>query len=426
MKQIAHQLFTTGIRSSLWVLRRLDRITLGGRRRSQEEYRQSPYESYAAMRARGHVVRSYATQGWMVNGAEEVQQALRSDALSNDVRHNWFFYRLLRVASKSEDIPLVDKPAMLGRDPPDHSRLRKLVTAGFTQSYIASLTPMIESLVDQLLDEVAGNDEIDVIASIAKPLPAMVIAEMMGVPVADRHLFQRWSEELTGALMIDQPELIHRAALADRAMRNYLAELVRDKEKLPGQDFISRLLAAELEEDRLTRDELISNCILLLTAGHETTTRLIGNGLYTLIRHADQMELLRNQPELMPNAIEEMLRYESPIQITLRFVARTHEFMGNRFRRNQMVMIGLGSANRDPVLNQNPDRFDIQRTEVRHVAFGYGIHLCLGLMLARIEARIALRKLLDRYPTITLLDEQADWGSNPFFRGLNSLRVAVS
>jgi pimeloyl-[acyl-carrier protein] synthase len=415
------------IQFALWSFRKFDRWRAGNPpMRSDEEFRLDPYESYDRIRQRGQIIRSYANQGWLVNGFEEVQALLLDNRLSSDIRRNKFFYRLLRVASNGNDIPLIDKPAMLNRDPPDHTRLRKLVASGFVTSYINSLEPMIESLIDELLDEVSGQGEFDLISTLAQPLPAMVIAEMMGVPVAERQQFQRWSETILGATMIDQPKMIEAAAIADKEMRSYLEGLVEEKEKSPGQDFISVLLESELESDRLTRDELISNCILLMTAGHETTTRLIGNGLYTLLHHPDQLQLLRDDPSLMKVAVEEMLRYESPIQITVRFVAENFEFKGASFKKNQMVMLGLGAANRDPNAMDRPEVFDIRRSRVSHVSFGYGIHLCLGMVLARLEGRIALRKLLERFDEIQSMEESPSWGNNPFFRGLANLRIKVS
>ena len=412
------------IQSSLWTLRKVDRWRAGNPPiRSDEEFHQDPYPTYDRIRARGKIVRSYANQGWLVNGFEEVQQVLREPRLSSDIRRNKFFYSLLRVASNGLDIPLIDKPAMLTRDPPDHTRLRKLVATGFVQNYIQSLAPMIETLVDELLDKVTGDAQIDVIASLAQPLPAIVIAEMMGVPSEERSLFQHWSEALIGATMIDQPQLIEKAAIADKEMREYLARLVDEKEMNPGQDFISMLLSAELESDRLTREELISNCILLLTAGHETTTRLIGNGLYSLLQHPEQLQLLRDDPSLIENAIEEMLRYESPIQLIIRFVAESFEFHGNRFRKNQVIMAEIGAANRDPDANENPAEFNIRRMPVKHISFGYGIHLCLGMALARLEGKIAFTKLLQRYPKMEYVEQRPSWGSNPFFRGMATLRI---
>lgn len=426
MQSFAYKLFMGAMKTSLWSLRRYDRWRAGNpEMRSAEEYRQSPYESYERMRERGTVIRSYANQGWFVNGFDEVQELLRDPRFSSDVRRNKFFHRILRVASNGLDIPLVDKPAMLNRDPPDHTRLRKLVAPGLINTYIQSLEPMIGELVDELLDSIPDQSEFDLIKSLAQPLPAMVIAEMMGVPKVERLLFQSWSEALMGATMIDQPQLIEKAARADKEMRAYLHQLVERKYSEPGADLISMLLNVEQQSDKLSRDELVSNCILLLTAGHETTSRLIGNGLYTLMRHPDQMQDLRDNPALMANAIEEMLRFESPIQMTIRFVAQSFWFHGHQFKKNQLIMVGIGAANRDAQANDSPETFDIRRKPIQHVAFGYGIHLCLGMALARLEGKIVFTRLLERFPLIRNVDGVPTWGSNPFFRGLASLRIST-
>ncbi len=412
------------IQNSLWMLRRLDRWRYGNPpARSDEAFRLSPYETYDRVRSMGPVIRSWANRGWLVYGFDEVQDVLADPGFSSDLRRNRFMHGLLRVASNGLDIPLLDKPAMLNRDPPDHTRLRKLVARGFVSNAIQSLEPMIERLVDELLAGVGS--EFDVISRLAKPLPAMVIAEMMGVPRGERALFERWSKALTGATMIDRPGMIESAAVADREMRRYLENLI-ETGRNSDQGLISALLAAQQDNDHLTRDEVISNCILLLTAGHETTTRLIGNGLFLLLRYPDQLLKLRENPSLMENAIEEMLRFESPIQITLRIVKEDMAFHGHRFRRNQLVLVGIGAANRDPKANPEPAVFDIERKPSRHVAFGYGIHLCLGMALARLEGRIVLAGLLQRFPSLRYLDDSPDWGRNPFFRGLESLRVGTT
>ncbi len=426
MQSLIYAALLKAIGASLWLLRRIDRLRFGRRVRSDEAFRLSPYESYESLRAHGNIVRSYANQGWLVNGYEEVQQVLLDPRFSNDLRRNRFIFSLLKVASNGLDIPLIEKPAMLNRDRPDHTRLRKLVAGGFTNNYVQSLAPKILALVDEMLSSVSPGESFDLIATLAQPLPAMVIAEMMGVPEHERHLFQRWSEELTGATMIDNPALIEKAARADKAMRDYLDRLVTEKERSPDQGFISVLLGIQQDSDKLSRDELISNCILLLTAGHETTTRLIGNGLYTLLKHPQQLQALRDDPALIDGAIEEMLRFEPPIQMTIRFVAEDFLFFGHQLRKNQMMMVGIGAANRDPKFHANAQRFDIHRNPNRHIAFGYGIHLCLGMALARLEARIAFTRLLDRFTTLSLAEESQEWGSNPFFRGLTRLVLSTS
>ncbi|MBD3648506.1 MAG: cytochrome P450, partial [Pseudomonadales bacterium] len=297
-------------------------------------------------------------------------------------------------------------------------------SAGFTNRYIQYLEPVICAFVEQLLDNVDG--EFDLIKDLAEPLPAMVIAEMMGVPANERHYFLDWSHDLTGATIVSRPDLIRKASVAEREMRRYLHMLVEQKRTQPADDFISRLVQAEVEHDQLTRDEVVSTCILLLSAGHETTTRLIGNGLYTLFRHPEQLQQLRDDRSLMENAIEEMLRYEPPVQMTIRFLARDLEFCSHRMKAGQMVLVNLAAANRDPHANPDPDTFDITRPSVNHIAFGYGIHLCLGLSLARLEARIVFNSLLDRFPDLACAETDPSWQGNPFFRGLDRLQVRTT
>lgn len=426
-QRLVSKLVIGSMLGTMWVLRRVDRKFLGSSsRRPDDQYRLDPYPSFRRVLRRGPVLRSHANRGWVVTGYPEVQEILRNPQLSSDLRRNRFFLWLLRAATGGKPVPFIDNPPMLNQDPPNHTRLRKLVSSGFTNRYIQSLAPMVQSRVDKLLDAIAGQNSFDVIAALAQPLPAMIIAEMMGVPQDQQYRFIEWSHSLLGATEIERPELVEKAATAEQEMHNYLAQLIEQKRSQPADDFISRLVASQAGSDELSQREMISTCILLLAAGHETTTRLIGNGLYTLIRHPQQMQKLRNDRTLMDNAIEEMLRFEPPVQITLRFVADQHEFQGKCFKRGQMVLVNLAAANRDPRVNSDPDRFDITRSPVSHVSFGYGIHLCLGLSLARLEARLAFSALLDRYTHFELVEETPYWQANPFFRGLERLFVNTS
>ena len=416
-----------GMLSAMWILRRVDRKFLGSSsRRPDDQFRLDPYTSFRLVQNRGPVLRSYANRGWVVTGYPEVQDALRNPLLSSDLRRNRFFLWLLQAATGDNPVPFIDNPPMLNQDPPNHTRLRKLVSTGFTNRYIQSLTPVIESRIDSLLDDVGSRSQFDVIASLAEPLPAMIIAGMMGVPEDEQRRFISWSHDLIGATVIDRPELVEKAAIAEQEMHGYIAKLIAEKRQRPADDFISRLVAAHQDNDSLTQNEMISTCILLLAAGHETTTRLIGNGLYTLITHPDQFDRLRADRSLLENAIEEMLRYEPPVQITLRFVAEDHEFHGVKFKRGQMVLVNLAAANRDPRVHQQPDEFDITRKPVPHLSFGYGIHLCLGLTLARLEARLAFNALLDRYSRFELVEAAPSWQGNAFFRGMERLWVTAS
>lgn len=413
-----------GMLSTMWVLRRFDRrFTGSSSRRTDADFRRDPYPSFALFRDRAPVLRSHANQGWIVTGHPEVQDILRSQQVSSDLRRNRFFLWLLQAATGDRPVPFIDNPPLLNLDPPAHTRLRKLVGAGFTNRYIQSLAPMVQALVDQLLDALGDARTFDVIDSLAQPLPAMVIARMMGVPSEDYPRFIDWSHDLLSATIIERPDLIERAAIAEQHMRDYLVDLVETKRQAPGDDIISKLIASYEGQDHLSRNEIIATCILLLAAGHETTTRLIGNGLYTLIRHPAQFRQLREDRHLLGNAIEEMLRFEPPVQITLRFVTENHVFHGNRFKRGQMIMANLAAANRDPRVFEAPDAFDITRQDTHHLSFGYGIHLCLGLSLARLEARIVFSALMDRFEHFELVESEPAWQGNPFFRGLERLFV---
>lgn len=413
-----------GMLGTMWLLRHVDRRFLGTRtRRSDDEFRLDPYPTFEAMRAHGPVVRSHANRGWIVLGYPEVQAALRSPHLSSDLTRNRFFLWLLKAATGGGTVPFIDNPPMLNQDPPNHTRLRKLASAGFTHRFVQSLAPSITTRVTELLDRVGDRTQFDVIAAVAEPLPAMIIADMMGVPDTEQRRFIGWSHDLLGATVIDQPQLIERAARAEQEMRDYLSGLIEEKRAHPRDDFISRLVQSHIEDDALSQDEVIATCILLLAAGHETTTRLIGNGLYTLITHPAELDTLRADRSLVDNAIEEILRFEPPVQMTLRFVVEDHEFCGLPFRKGQMIMANLAAANRDPRANKDPGRFDISRRDIAHVSFGYGIHLCLGLSLARLEAKLAFDALLDRYAHFELVEGARHWQGNPFFRGMDRLHV---
>ena len=411
------------LQMALFVLRKIDRLRGTNTGMSAEEFRMDPYENFRRLRNISPIVRSYANQGWMVMGYREAQDILRDARFSSDIHHNWFFLNVLRVGMGGRPIPFVDHPTMLGLDPPDHTRLRKLVSIGFVNSYIQSLAPRVEQLTDELLKD-AGT-EFDVISTIARPLPALVIAEMLGVPTGERHLFQKWSDDLTGATILGRPDLMRKASDAEQAMREYLMAYIESRREQSHEDFISLLLNAQQDDDRLTHEELIGTCVLLLSAGHETTTRLIGNGLYALLQHPDQLQKLRDNMDLLDSAIEEMLRYEPPFQMTVRFVTEKTELHDARFSKNQLVLVCFAGANRDPRQFDDPDKFEITRTSNRHISFGYGFHMCLGMTLARLEARIVFRELLGRYAEITCLETQPTWGINPFFRDLAHLNVSV-
>jgi cytochrome P450 len=315
---------------------------------------------------------------------------------------------------------------MINRDPPDHTRLRKLVQQGFLHKYIQSLEPRIESIVARCLDSYdSESGQFDILEQLARPLPAIVIAEMLGLPEKDMPMFQEMSGRLLGLTALGNDALMQAGAAANDQLEEYFKTVIEEKRKSPGQDLMSRLIAVEEEGDRLSAVEMYSTCVLLLVAGHETTTRLISNGMYTLLAHPEQLELLKRDPSLMPNAIEEMLRYEPPVQFMARFAQTDMEFFGKKIRKNQMILPIIGSANRDPKANENPDVFDVTRENIRHISFGHGIHLCLGLNLARLEAKVAINALLKHFPEMTLADQEIVWTNIPLVRGMENLLIDV-
>jgi len=427
MKKVVLRILSSSMQLGLWVLRRVDYYF--GRsivRLRPAEGPANPYATFNTLRERGPILRSYANGGWIVTGYKEVTELLRDPRVSNDIRGNKLLGRVLRFAAGGLPVLNVDDPTMLGVDAPDHTRLRKLVAQGFLHKYIESLAPAIERLVDELLDAIAPDaHRIEIMRAVAKPLPAIVIAEMMGVPPSERHLFEGWSDALLGATDIFTPALIRKSGEANQEMRKYLAQLTAAKRLDPGQDLISQLIAAEEDGDKLTLDELYSNCILLLAAGHETTTRLIGNCLYLLLQHPDQMAAARRSEADLVNALEESLRFEPPVLFTARTVKKPIPIRGFMLKPGQLLLLSIAGANRDPAANADPDRFNVEREKVVHVSFGYGIHLCLGMSLARLEAKIVFTKLFERFSSLEFSEDKPNWGHYPMFRGLETLTVEV-
>ena len=321
-----------------------------------------------------------------------------------------------------------ENPSMLKLDPPDHSRIRKLVQYGFTNRYITSLEPEIKKIIEDCLDKVHNQDSFDLIEDLAKPLPAIVIAKMMGLPNEDLDQFQAWSEDLlvgVGGIGTSRED-IKKSGDAYEALIRYFEEIILSRKTSPGDDFIGKLIQAEESGDKLNVKEMYGTCLLLLIAGHETTTRLIGNGMFTLFNHQDQLSLLQNNHELIPNAIEEMLRYEPPVHATVRFAENEMIYDGKTYKRGTPFAVSIAGANRDPEANENPNEFDITRDDIKHISFGYGPHMCIGASLARIESRIAFECLFERFKNLELEDKNPVWGRNLIFRGVDHLKLKAS
>lgn len=340
-------------------------------------------------------------------------------------------------------------------DPPYHTHLRGLMNHAFTPRRVERLRPSVQRMVDELLDTAeCKSGTADLIRDLAYPLPVMVIAELLGLPASDRERFKLWSDDLfaiLGTVRQKPTGLLERATQSLYEMTEYVRDLSRKRRESPQDDLLTALLAVteedslacpyphgaspahsrgELTREReaaatLTEEELVSNINILLSTGHETTTHLIGNGTLALLQNPEQLQKLQAQPALLAHALEEMLRYDSPVQITYRSALQDAEIRGKRIRKGDLVNSILGSANRDPRRFSNPDRFDITRNEGRHLGFGLGIHFCIGAPLVRLEAEIVFETILRRFPRLRLAAETLEWQEHPIFRGLKSLPVCL-
>src|SRR5512144_212623 len=382
------------------------------------------YELYARWRA-SHPVRQGSLGEWYLTRYDDVLMVLRDlERFSSRLVGRRQYEELIR---RAPDIALnVFDMSMARVDPPDHTRLRKLASKAFTPRAVERLRPRVEQLVDELLDRVEP-ESFELIRDFAEPLPVPVIAELLGVPVSDRELFRGWTRDLVDnpGLTIDDPERLRRSQEILRELDTYIGGLVADRRRQPREDLIGAFVAAEEEGDRLTEPELIGMCVVLLLAGHATTVNLIGNGMLALLRHSDQLRRLRTDPSLTENAVEEMLRYDSPVQGLLRAVTQDLKLRDVTLRRNDVIIPMFGAANRDPEVFSNPNEFDIARTDNRHLAFGQGIHFCLAAPLSRLEAHLAIPSLLRRFPALELRTERPRWRRSWIARGLEELPLAV-
>lgn len=314
---------------------------------------------------------------------------------------------------------------MLFRDPPDHTRLRGLVNKAFTPRMVEGLADRVAAIADELLRQALAAGGMDLIADYAFPLPVVVIAELLGVPAEDRYKFKAWTSAMTAAMdVIWNEEIERRASEATAEVSAYMAHIIAQRRRDPGDDLLSALIHAREKDDKLSEAELIAMAVLLLVAGHETTVNLIGNGAFALLQNPDQLAFFKNNPSRAPQAVEELLRYDAPVQLTTRWAAADVEIGGQTIRRGDEVITFIGAANRDPEVYDDPDRLDLTRESIRHLSFGGGIHYCVGAPLARREGQIALTTLFARAPSIRLIDETPVYRRGLVFRGLTNLSVS--
>jgi len=387
------------------------------------EFRANPYPHYGALLASPPQVMQFGPMpGAIVARYADVSAALRDHEHFSSVPPA----SLPKPAYKGPFYPERD---LLGQDPPVHTQLRRLISRDFTPKRIRELEPRIREIAHTILDRAVERGEFDVMKDLANVLPVVVIAEMLGVPPEKYVTFKDWSDRVIEGgnqfpgLGAPAPELIE----AIEALASYFRDEVAKRRNQPGSDLVSALVAARDQADALSETALLQFIVLLLLAGNETSTNLIGNGTLALMRTPDQFALLRRDPSLLPRAIEEMLRYDPPVQATGRFVKSSINLGGAEILAGTFAIMVLAAANRDPAQFKDPEKFDITRDPNEHVAFGEGIHFCIGAPLARMEARIAFEAMLERFPRLRLQDPTAiaTYKGSYFLRGLTSLTMAT-
>jgi cytochrome P450 len=386
-------------------------------------FREDPYPLLARLREQDPVHHDTVLNRYVVTRHDDVDALLRDRSLLVNPR-NAAPGTMMATFNARIDQPETAEPSMLFEDPPRHTRLRGLVNKAFTPRALEKITPRIGEVVDELLDAVAGKESFDLIGEFSSPLPIIVIAEMLGVDPADRGDFKRWSDDsILGFNPFISEEEIARMQASDAEFGEYLERMINERRAAPRDDMFSGLVMAEEAGDQLSDQEIASMVALLLVAGNVTTTDLIGNGVLALLQNPEQLAMLRADPGLINNAVEEMLRYNPPVMNTGRIPVEPTEVGGCPITAGQSIMPSLAGANRDPAMYPEPDRFDITREDTHHHSFGGGVHYCLGAPLARLEAQIGIGWLVERFPNLRLAEQELEWKSVPAFRGLTQLIV---
>ena len=378
---------------------------------------QDPYPVYAALRERDPVHRSRLMNAWMFARHADVDAILRDHRrFGSDPRKGTLSARQAKLLPPSEEFTLIFL------DPPDHQRLRALVSKAFTRRAVAAIEARVRAVLGTLLDDIADPGGFDLMEAVARPLPVIVVAEMLGVAPEDREQFRVWSAQRARLL---EPTIGKRERrdgdAATRAFDAYFRRIIAERRKAPREDILSALIEVEEDGERLNEREMLNMLRLLVIAGNETSTNLIGNGVLALLRHPEELGRLRDEPGLIPGAVEELLRFDAPVQATFRRALADCEVNGFRLRRRDNIVLLLGAANRDPDAFEDPDRLDVGRSGGTHLSFGRGIHHCLGALLARLEGRIVLEMLLERFSDLAVLGERLRFRTGIVFRGLDTL-----
>jgi cytochrome P450 len=379
---------------------------------------EDPYPVFARLREESGLLWHEPTDQWLAPAYASANAVLRDRRLGR-------LWSDKAPADRFEPFNLLHRNQMMENEPPDHTRLRSLVAKAFNRGHIERLRPRVQEIAEELLRGVAGRAEMDVLADFAEPLPVAVIAELLGVPESDRHLLRPWSAAIVKMYEYRRGEDVEAAAVtASRDFTEYMRGLAQERRARPQEDLVSHLAAAQDGELQLSNDEVVASAILLLNAGHEASVNAFGNGIVALLRDPEQLDRLRADPGLVESAVEEMIRFDSPLQLFERTAREDVEVGGHTVRKGQKVSALLGSANRDPAEFCQPDRLDVGRVANQHIGFGAGVHHCLGAPLARMELQISLPALVDRFPDMALAERPT---RRPTFvlRGYESVRVTL-
>ncbi|CAM5667910.1 Cytochrome P450 OS=Streptomyces fumanus OX=67302 GN=GCM10018772_10660 PE=3 SV=1 [Streptomyces fumanus] len=386
-----------------------------------------PYPAYAELRATGRVHWFEPSGQWLVPHHADVSALLRDRRLGRTYMHRFTHEEFGRTPPPPEHEPFhtLNDHGMLDLEPPDHTRIRRLVSKAFTPRTVERLKPYVDALAGELVDRLVAAGGGDLLTDVAEPLPVAVIAEMLGIPESDRAPLRPWSADIRGMYELNpSEETAARAVRASVEFTEYLRGLIAERREEPGDDLVSALIAAHDEGDRLTEQEMISTCVLLLNAGHEATVNATVNGWWALFRNPGQLAALRADHSLIPTAVEELMRYDTPLQLFERWVLEEVEIDGTVLPRGAEVALLFGSANHDPAVFAHPDRLDLARRDNPHISFSAGLHYCIGAPLARVELAASLRALLERAPSLTPAGDP-ERKPNFVIRGLAGLAVRV-
>lgn len=386
-------------------------------------YIENPYPFFERVRAAGPLHRDTLGIWWVTRYADVKALLLDRQRISSDPR-NWELYTQIRPYVAESVLERTVERWLLTLDPPAHTRLRALVQKAFTASAAAALRTRVEAVAAELIDRLRGQPRFDLMAGLAQPLPVRVICDLLGLPVEDYASTKALSDLLVWVLEPSAPWAMKREAdRACGAMLDYLRGQVAAARAAPGDDLLHQLIEAQELHERLSEDELLANLVLLFLAGHETTTNLIGNGLLALLRYPEQLARLRADPALIDNAVDELLRFDGPVTLLPRVIAQPIELGGRTLKKGELLHLVMGAAHRDPTVFAEPERLDVTRSPNPHLAFGAGLHYCIGASLARMEAAVALRAVLRAFPSLDVAQDGAKWRALTTLRGLERLEL---